>query len=62
MLTDAVVNTLFYAAIWFGLFFVMGRTRRFIRTRRGRCPRCGYDLRGEFADGCPECGWGRAHE
>jgi hypothetical protein len=33
--------------------------------KRGRierahlCPKCGYNLRGQLADGCPECGWGR---
>jgi hypothetical protein len=34
------------------------------RTRResGRCPECGYDLRGELAEGCPECGWNRQPE
>ena len=25
--------------------------------RRGRCPRCRYELRAGF--GCSECGWGR---
>jgi len=32
--------------------------RRERRTRaRGRCPDCGYDLRGlEFSERCPECG------
>jgi hypothetical protein len=29
------------------------------KARRGRCLTCGYDLRGDFAAGCPECGWNR---
>ncbi len=24
-----------------------------------RCPRCGYQLRSDFSQGCPECGWRR---
>jgi len=39
-------NTLFYAAIWFGVFFGFTSAKRIIRAKRGRCPRCGYDLRG----------------
>jgi len=54
-----VIDTLFYAAIWFGVFFGFVSARRFIRVRRGRCRRCGYDLRGELEQGCPECGWQR---
>jgi len=23
------------------------------------CPKCKYDLRGDLASGCPECGWNR---
>ena len=30
------------------------------RRRRGWCPKCGYDIKGAFGEGCPECGWGRA--
>ncbi len=30
--------------------------------RRGICPRCKYDLRGDHPKGCPECGWGREAE
>jgi len=54
-----VIDTLFYGAIWFGVFFGFTSAKRFIRVRRGRCPRCGYDLRGQSAQGCPECGWNR---
>ncbi len=29
---------------------------RVVRRLRGRCPRCGYDLRGAAHAACPECG------
>ena len=55
------VNTAFYAAPLWLLFAVMPRAvRRHLRRRRGRCLKCGYDLRGDLAGGCPECGWNRA--
>ena len=56
------VNTLFYAIILWLLIpgpFVL---RRLIRIRRGRCPKCGYDLRGDHDGGCPECGGMRASD
>jgi hypothetical protein len=33
-------------------------------ARKGVCPKCGYDLRGQVpgAARCPECGWERASE
>ena len=42
-----VIDTVFYAAIWFGVFFGFTSGKRFLRAKRGRCPRCGYDLRGQ---------------
>jgi len=57
-----VVNTLFYAIILWLLIpgpFVL---RRHIRIKCGRCPKCGYDLRGALSGGCPECGWNREPE
>ncbi|MGI9013443.1 MAG: hypothetical protein ACR2GY_04245 [Phycisphaerales bacterium] len=39
-----IINTLFYAAIWFTLFFGFTSAKRFIRKKRGRCPQCNYDL------------------
>jgi hypothetical protein len=56
------INTLFYAIILWLLIpgpFVL---RRVIRLRRGRCPKCGYDLRGKHDAGCSECGWNRQPE
>lgn len=59
ILPGFVLNTIFYGAIWFALFFGFSTTCRAIRRQRGRCPMCGYHLRGEFEKGCSECGWGR---
>ncbi|MGI9013440.1 MAG: hypothetical protein ACR2GY_04230 [Phycisphaerales bacterium] len=55
-----IINTLFYALIWFGALAACGFAKRTLRTRRGRCIECNYDLRGDFDAGCPECGWGRS--
>ncbi len=53
-----LLNTAFYAVLWMlplaaPSFFIVHR-----RRRRGRCPKCGYDLRGQ-TNGCPECGHNR---
>lgn len=52
-------NTAFYAVFWCFPIVVRPRLRGMRWIRLGRCGQCGYDLRGEFEDGCPECGWGR---
>ncbi|MDY7110541.1 MAG: hypothetical protein SYC29_18065 [Planctomycetota bacterium] len=49
-------------ALIVGIPFAAGRfssRRRHLLQERGLCPSCGYDLRGDFAAGCPECGWNR---
>lgn len=53
------LNTIFYALLWALLLLAPGAIRRRIRRARGRCPTCGYLLRGQPAPGCPECGHGR---
>jgi hypothetical protein len=56
------INTAFYASVLWMLLALPGAVRRFVRRRRGRCTRCGYDLRGQTVVElpevlrCPECG------
>jgi hypothetical protein len=53
------INTIFYAAIVWGLFAVPGAVRRRIggvRRKRGQCAACGYSLQGIAGGKCPECG------
>ncbi len=60
-----VIDTVVYGVLWFALLFGFGATRaarRALRTRRGHCPMCAYDLRGDLDAGCSECGWGREEE
>lgn len=49
-------NTLFYAWIAYVVWSFPSIIRRVIRTRRGQCLSCGYDLRGLKHERCPECG------
>ena len=55
-----IVNELFYVLLIVSTFFSWRYGRRWIRRRRGRCPQCSYDLRGNLGGGCSECGWRRA--
>ena len=48
------INTLFYAAILWIAFLSPFTLRRFLRLRRGLCPKCAYPM-GESAV-CTECG------
>ena len=52
---------IYYAIIEAALFTLLCAIRR-RRMRKGLCPACGYDLRGEFDGGCPECGWKRGDQ
>lgn len=54
-----VANTVICGGVFFLLFFGPGLSRQVIWRRRGACLTCGYLLRGDYAAGCPECGWNR---
>ena len=48
------INTIFYAAIVWLMFFIPGRLRRWRRIRRDLCPACAYPI--GSSDVCTECG------
>jgi hypothetical protein len=54
----SAINTLFYAVVLWLLFAAPFALRRWRRTKRGLCTKCGYDLRKRPSDSsvCPECG------
>lgn len=58
-----LANTVFYAILWAIILAAASFLFATITGKRamaqGRCPRCGYDLVGNHAGGCPECGWNR---
>jgi hypothetical protein len=54
-----VVNSVIYTSMWMTILVAPATTRHVLRRARGRCVRCGYNLRGDLDAGCPECGWGR---
>jgi len=56
-----LADVIIFAAFWFALFLLRPEVRRYNRRLRGQCIMCGYDLRGDLAAGCPECGWNRDH-
>lgn len=64
LLIGFALNTVIYGILMWILIAGTFALRRFIRRKRGRCPMCGYDLRGQLpgAGGCPECGWNRQPE
>ncbi len=57
-----VGNIALHSATWGSLLLLLIGSRRLARYWRGRCISCGYDLRGNDAAGCPECGWNRPRE
>ncbi len=52
-----VADSLLYAVGWFVPIGGIALARLGLRRYRGKCLKCGYDLRGDFSAGCPECGW-----
>jgi hypothetical protein len=53
-------DTIVFAVPWALLLLAPALVRRRRRARRGACPKCGYDLRGNVGPRCPECGWSAA--
>ncbi len=51
------LNTIFYAALAVAILLPISILRRTLRTRKGRCPTCNYDLHATPDSlPCPECG------
>lgn len=56
ILPGFLINTIFYTGVLWLLCSAPFAARRLIRKQRGKCVRCGYDLRHAEHDVCPECG------
>jgi hypothetical protein len=56
---NLLLDSAFFGALTYLGVFAPREYRRVRRRRRGRCPRCDYDLKHDLAAGCPECGWRR---
>lgn len=54
-----VASIALYGFGWWLVLSVPLFVRYMLRRHRGRCIQCGYDMRGQYAAGCPECGWNR---
>ena len=54
-----VADSLLYAIGWFVPIGGIALARLGLRRYRGKCLKCGYDLRGDFSARCSECGWQR---
>lgn len=52
-------NSALWGAAAFGVVHGLRGGRATLRRRRGQCPACAYDLKGDPTPGCPECGWNR---
>jgi hypothetical protein len=50
------IDIALFTMAWLASFVVVTTVRSTARRRRGRCPRCGYDLRHLERAACPECG------
>jgi hypothetical protein len=50
------INSIFYAALLWALWFAPGKIRRMLRIRRGCCPACGYKIAPGVGNKCSECG------
>jgi hypothetical protein len=54
--TGLLLNTAIFSAAWWALLLVPRTIIARRRSRRGVCPKCGYDLAGLATAVCPECG------
>ncbi len=57
-----MANIAAFGCAWWLLRFAPFALRSAWRKRRALCPTCGYNLRGAFDAGCPECGWRRDNQ
>jgi len=58
-LVDSLISAAVFALVLSFVALAIMFARSAARRRRGRCLRCGYDLRHDLNRGCPECGWAR---
>jgi hypothetical protein len=59
--TNLLIMFIIWFVIFMALLYGLWQGRRLLRNVQGRCPECGYSLRGAGGIRCPECGYGSSH-
>jgi hypothetical protein len=53
---ELIANSIFWGMVWYVVLLAIANVLGRIRSRKGVCGQCGYDLKNLTGSRCPECG------